>query len=215
MAVKGPSIAGKSFLVEKCIGLLPQSTYYALSAMSEKALAYSQEPMSHRHLVIYEAVGLGSEFAQYLMRSFLSEGRIRYETVEQTKEGLKPRLIEREGPTGLVVTTTRAGLHPENETRILSLEVGDSPDQTMAVILAHGKGEEPKSVDPAPFQALQRILELEPPQVVIPYAEPLALGCNTAAVRLRRDFPMVLCLVKAPARFPRDGSCQPISHIVG
>jgi hypothetical protein len=71
-------------LVEQCLGLLPQSAYYALSAMSEKALAYSQEPISHRHLVIYEASGLGSDFAQYLMRSLLSEGRIRYETVEST-----------------------------------------------------------------------------------------------------------------------------------
>lgn len=167
--------------------------------MSEKALAYSQEPMSHRHLVIYEAAGLGSDFAQYLMRSLLSEGRIRYETVEQTKEGLKPRLIEREGPTGLIVTTTRAGLHPENETRVLSIEVDDSPEQTRAVLLAHAKGERQEEVDLAPFQSLQRILELERPQVLIPFAEPLAMQCNPAAVRLRRDFPMVLYLVKAHA----------------
>jgi hypothetical protein len=199
VALKGPSSGGKSFLVDQCLDLFPQSAYHALSAMSEKALAYSQEPMSHRHLVIYEAAGLGSEFAQYLMRSLLSEGRIRYETVEKTSEGIKSRLIEREGPTGLIVTTTRAGLHPENETRILSLEVDDSPKQTMAVLLAHAKGERQQALDLTPFQALQRILELESPQVVIPFAEPLALGCNPAAVRLRRDFPMVLHLVKAHA----------------
>ena len=107
VAVKGPSSGGKSFLVEQCLKLMPESAYYALSAMSEKALAYSQEPMSHRHLVIFEAAGLGGEFAQYLMRSLLSEGKIRYETVDRTKnEGRKARLIEREGPTGLIVTTT-------------------------------------------------------------------------------------------------------------
>jgi hypothetical protein len=171
--------------------------------MSEKALAYSQEPMSHRHLVIYEASGLGSDFAHYLLRSLLSEGRIRYETVEKTSEGLKALLIEREGPTGLIVTTTRAGLHPENETRILSLEVDDSTQQTMSVLLAHAKGERQETVDQkadqTPFQALQRILDLKRPQVLIPYAKPLALGCNPTAVRLRRDFPMVLNLVKAHA----------------
>jgi hypothetical protein len=112
VAVKGPSSGGKSFLVEQCLSLFPPSSYYALSAMSEKALAYSQEPMSHRHLVIYEAAGLGGETAQYLMRSLLSEGRIRYETVDKTTDGMKSRLIEREGPTGLIVTTTKAGLHP-------------------------------------------------------------------------------------------------------
>jgi hypothetical protein len=199
VAVKGPSSSGKSFLAEQCLALFPESSYYALSAMSEKALAYSQEPMSNRHLVIYEAAGMGSEFAQYLMRSLLSEGRIRYETVEKTSEGIRSRLIEREGPTGLLVTTTKAGLHPENETRILSLEVDDSPNQTMSVLLAYAKVEKQATVDLAPFQALQRILELERPQVWIPYAEPLARGCNPTAVRLRRDFPLVLYLVKAHA----------------
>jgi hypothetical protein len=199
VAVKGPSSGGKSFLVELCLGLFPESAYYALSAMSERALAYSQEPMSHRHLVIFEAAGLGGEFAQYLLRSLLSEGRIRYETVGKIGEEMKARLIEREGPTGLIVTTTRAGLHPENETRILSLEVDDSPKQTIAVLLAHAKGQKQEGVDLAPFQALQRILELERPQVVIPFAEPFALGCNPAAVRLRRDFPMVMYLIKSHA----------------
>jgi hypothetical protein len=64
--------------------------------------------------------GLSGDFASYLVRSLLSEGRVRYETVEKTKDGLKPRLIEREGPTGLLVTTTAVKLHPENETRLLS-----------------------------------------------------------------------------------------------
>jgi len=167
--------------------------------MSERALAYSQEPLMHRHMVIYEAAGLGSDFAQYLMRSLLSEGRVRYETVENATAGLVPRLIEREGPTGLIITTTRAGLHPENETRMLTLEVDDSPEQTKAVLLATADGEEPKSVDLAPFKAVQRILELETPQVLVPFAKSLAQGCDPTAVRLRRDFPAVLTLVKAHA----------------
>ena len=100
VAVKGPSSGGKSFLVEQCLGLLPESAYYALSAMSERALAYSQEPLSHRYLVIYEAAGMGSEFAQYLMRSLLSEGRIRYETVEGTNEGIETPLNRARRPYG-------------------------------------------------------------------------------------------------------------------
>jgi hypothetical protein len=204
VAVKGPSSGGKSFVVEVVLELFPPSAFYALTAMSEKALAYSQEPLCHRHMVIYEAAGLGSEFAQYLMRSLLSEGRVRYETVEKTKGGLVPRLIEREGPTGLIVTTTRAGLHPENETRMLTLEVDDTPAQTCEVMKAHAEGELPKgaelrAVDVTPFKALQRLLELEKPQVVVPFAMALAEGCDPTAVRLRRDFLAVLNLVKAHA----------------
>ncbi len=53
--------------------------------MSEHALAYSKEPLAHRFLVLDEAAGLEGDFASYLLRSLLSEGCIRYETVEQIK----------------------------------------------------------------------------------------------------------------------------------
>src|SRR5918999_4419341 len=114
----------------------PESAYYALTAMSERALAYGDEPLSHRFLVLYEAAGMSGDFATYLIRSLLSEGRLRYETVEKTSEGLRPRLIEREGPTGLIVTTTAVKLHPENETRLLSLTVNDTRQQTRDVLAA-------------------------------------------------------------------------------
>ena len=101
VAVKGPSSGGKTYLVERVLDYFPDSAYHAMTAMSEKALAYSEEPIRHRFLVIFEAEGMASDFATYLMRSLLSEGRLRYEVVEKTSGGLKPRLIEREGPTGL------------------------------------------------------------------------------------------------------------------
>ncbi len=83
---------------------------------------------------------MAGEMQSYLIRSLLSEGKVRYVTVEKTKAGLNSRLIEREGPTGLIVTTTAVRLHPENETRLLSLTVNDSPAQTKAVLLAHANG---------------------------------------------------------------------------
>ena len=66
--------------------------------------------------MLYEAAGLGED-ASYLVRSLLSEGKIRYETVGKTENGFQAYLIEREGPTGLLLTTTALNLHPENETR--------------------------------------------------------------------------------------------------
>ena len=113
IAVKGPSSGGKSYLTESVLEHFPPEAYYALSAMSERALAYSEEPLAHRMLVLYEAAGMSGDFANYLVRSLLSEGRIRYETVEKTKDGLGARLIEREGPTGLVTTTMAVSLPRE------------------------------------------------------------------------------------------------------
>src|SRR5262249_52005473 len=51
--VKGPSSAGKSHLVERVLEFFPESAYYALTRMSERALAYSDVPLKHRLLVIY------------------------------------------------------------------------------------------------------------------------------------------------------------------
>src|SRR5918995_3112599 len=97
IAVKGPSSGGKSYLTERVLSFFPESAYHALTAMSERLLAYSEEPIKHRFLVIYEAEGMSGDFATYLIRSLLSEGKVRYETVEKTRDGLKARLIEREG----------------------------------------------------------------------------------------------------------------------
>ena len=173
VCIKGPSSGGKSYLTESVLRLFPEKAYYALTAMSDRALAYSQEPLKHRFLVIYEAAGMAGDFAAYLIRSLLSEGRLRYETVEKTKDGLTPKVIEREGPTGLLVTTTALRLHPENETRMLSLTVTDTQEQTAAVFQALAN-EARHTVDVSRWLALQMWLATGPSIVVIPFAEALA-----------------------------------------
>lgn len=200
--VKGPSAVGKSHLIEVVLGFFPDRAYYTLTGMSERAFAYSEEPLSNRFLILYEAAGLGGDFATYLVRSLLSEGRIRYETVEKTKDGLKPKLIQRQGPTGLIVTTTAVKLHPENETRLLSILLADTTEQTRNVLLA--LAEKPNApVDMTAWHALQTWLESGEQEVVIPYARILAELIPPVAVRLRRDFGSVLTLIRSHALLHR------------
>ncbi len=142
---------------------------------------------------------MASDFATYLVRSLLSEGRLRYETVEKTKEGLVPRLIEREGPTGLIVTTTRLRLHPENETRMLSLTITDTREQTAAVFRALAQESNRCEIDLTKWHALQKWLATGPCRVIIPFADRLANLVPPVAVRLRRDFKTILTLVRAHA----------------
>ena len=138
------------------------------------------------------------EMASYLIRSLLSEGRLIYEVVERTVTGLKPRRIEKQGPTGLLVTTTAVRLHPENETRLLTLQVTDTRDQTRAVMRAIANpGTQPP--EPTPWIALQRWLVHAEHRVVIPYAAALAELIPPVAVRLRRDFGQLLSLIKTHA----------------
>jgi hypothetical protein len=137
-------------------------------------------------------------FATYLIRSLLSENRIAYETVEKTKDGLRTRRIEREGPTGLITTTTAVGLHPENETRLLSLPVADTPAQTKAIMQMQASRQGCAThLDLEPWHALQ--VAIGGPRVGIPFARKLAELIPPVAVRLRRDFPTILALIEAHA----------------
>jgi MarR family len=148
---------------------------------------------------------VASDIATYLIRSLLSEGRIRYEVVEKTGNGLKPRLIEKEGPTGLIVTTTATKLHPENETRLLSLAVKDTPKQTKAILRALARGNEVTlAVEFGRWQALQKWLGAGERRVVVPFAERLADLVPPVAVRLRRDFRLLLTLIEAHALLHRE-----------
>jgi hypothetical protein len=45
---------------------------------------------------------MDGDIASYVVRSLLSEGRLRYLTTGKDQEGIKGRWIERRGPTGLI-----------------------------------------------------------------------------------------------------------------
>jgi hypothetical protein len=198
VVVKGPSSGGKSHLVKLVAGFFPGSAFCRFTAMSERALLYTEEPLSHRQLIFSEVAGIGGEFQEYVIRTLLSEGFLEYEFPEKTADGLKPRRIRKEGPTGFITTTTRDRLHDENETRYLSLTVTDTREQTRQVFkaLAEEQTEEP---DRTRWHALQEWLEGAEHRVTIPYAEVLAEKTGDVAVRLRRDFSVILGLIRAHA----------------
>lgn len=196
VAVKGPSSGGKSFTVESVLRFFPAEAAHCVTALSDRALAYTEADLEHRFLVVFEAAGMVGEFASYLMRSLLSEGRLVYEVVEKTANGLRPRRIEKQGPTGLLVTTTAVRLHPENETRLLSLQVTDTPEQTRAVMRALAQPAQ-EALDLMPWISLQRWLANAEHRVVIPYSAELAERIPPVAVRLRRDFGQLLALIQA------------------
>ena len=199
VAVKGPSSGGKSFTTDTVVRFFPAEAVYHVTAMSERALAYTDAELAHRFIYIAEAAGISGDMQTYLIRTLLSEGKLVYEVVEKTAEGIKPRRIEKQGPTGLLVTTTAVRLHPENETRLLSLHVLDTREQTAAVMAAIARGGVTRIVDLAPWLALQTWLARAEHRVVIPYATRLAELIPPVAVRLRRDFGALLALVRAHA----------------
>jgi len=202
--VKGPSSGGKNFIIKKVLCFFPPEAYWSRTGMSDRTLAYSDEDFRHRHLVLYESAGVTSDIGSYFIRSLLSEGSIEYEVIEKTRDGMRPRVIKKEGPTGFITTTTAARLHPENETRLLSLTVSDTPAQTRVVMLAQADDVEDDGVDYERWHAYQCWLALGKLRVVVPFAKHLAGEIPTVAIRLRRDFPMLLSLIKAHALLHRE-----------
>jgi hypothetical protein len=203
IAVKGVSAGGKSFTVESVLKFFPASAFFVRTGFSEKALYFSEEDFRHRFIVLFEAAGMESDYLSYVVRTLLSENRLSYELPMKTEEGLKAQVLEKEGPTGLVTTTTAARLHPENETRLLSLGVIDTKQQTKAV-MSRLAAEKDAGFDYAPWQALQEWLSTGERRVSVPYARWLADKIPPVAVRLRRDFGMLLSLVRAHALLHRE-----------
>lgn len=204
--VKGRSSSGKSFLVKQTLALIPPRGYYELSSMSAKALVYADLDFRHRHLVLYEEDGLSSEEVLYLVRTLLSEGQIRYLTVEKTPQGrMAAREIVRPGPTGLITTLTKGLTKEDNETRTFSLYMNDTKGHTLRVVQAlaerEARGARPE-VDPAPWHALYEALPQK--EVVVPFAPAIARLLEAQDLpedltRLRRDFGRFLTLVKVVA----------------
>jgi len=197
-AVKGPSSAGKSYLIEKTLKAFPESAYHTFSSMSEKALLYTQKDFRHRFIYIAEMSGVNNDFLEYLLRTLLSEHRLRYETVEKVNGKITPRVVEKDGPTGLIVATTKPTLHPENETRLLSLRVDDSAAHVKAIMRSVATRSRDEA-DYSEWRALQTWIAGQSNRVVVPYALPLVELIPPVDIRINRDVELLLNAIEAHA----------------
>lgn len=208
LVIKGLSSSGKSYTIECVVRMFPDEAVYTMTAMSEHALIYLDEELSHRTVVLYEAAALreGREKVEdnqtaYIVRSLLSEGKIEYPTVIRDGDGtLRTHKLTKEGPTNLVTSTTSISLHGENETRMFSLPSNDSQAQTRAVMMTASADDEPaRELDLSEWHAYQRWLVTANHRVTVPYATCIAAQIPPVAVRLRRDWNAVRALIRTHA----------------
>ena len=200
--VEGASASGKSFTVDMAQRFHPPDAVHDLTAMSERALAYSESDFRHRFVKIGEAAALFQDgIGATIVRELAWGNGIRYEVVEKTDEGLRARVIEKPGPTGFITTATK-GLDPEISTRLLRIHITDSPEQTRAVVKSLAQ----KMTDPAPepnlsaWHTAQRWLEhYGNRETVVPFACDLAENVPVDDVRMRRDFEQILTVMQAHA----------------
>jgi len=206
LLAKGTSGSGKSFTTTRTLELIGPDFVDFLTSASALSLVYDDRPLSHKVLVIYEANQLqadeNSTFAM-LVRTLISEGRIVHQTTVEDPDSPTGRRVERivrEGPIALVVTTT-GDLHSENETRMLSWYVGESHQQTAAVmagLAARAAGVDVAPVELSVWHDLQRWIALGPNDAVIPFAQQAA-EIKPLMVRFRRDVGSLFSFIKASA----------------
>lgn len=208
--VKGQSSVGKSYTIDQVLAFFPEEAYLEFTAMSEHALVYDKRDFAHRTIVLFEAVALReqrekseSNLTAYFVRSLLSEGRIRYPVTQRNKDGeFVTKVIEKNGPTNMILSTTSVSLHNENETRMLALPTNDADEQTGNVRAMTARKRYSRQVarpDVSEWVRFQGWLASADHEVVVPFAEELAREIPPIAVRLRRDFNTLLGLIEAHA----------------
>ena len=204
---KGPSAVGKSNLRKTVLEFFPPEDVVSFTTLSEKALLYYEDDFQHKILSMGEAAGIEEKQMQdYLLRELISDGVLRYPVVMKSADGksMSTQTVIKHGPVVFMVTTTKAALNPENETRMLSIEIDDSAEQTRLVLdkVAEtvGRNSAKAVVDFEPWRDFQRWLALGPKVVDIPFAREFGRKIGSAkAPRLRRDFSQILLAIKAHA----------------
>jgi hypothetical protein len=161
-------------------------------------LVHSEESYRHKLLIVAEQSGVDSEYQDCLFRTLLSEGKIKYSVTEKVDGRFVVTEKEKEGPTGLITSTTRAKLHPENETRILSIHMTDTREQTRAVVRAQASNSK-REMETEPWKKYATWLAGQDNRVWISYSEVLAGLIEVYDVRQRRDITLLLNTIKTLA----------------
>ncbi len=195
------SSAGKNFLWDTALSLLPPEMVVKRSGLSAKALFRTSADLKGAVLYIQEISG--SEDGEYSIRVLQSDGRLEYEATEKMPDGSMRNVVhETEGPTVVVQTTTRNHLHPENETRVFPIYIDESEQQTGRIvgsILREASGGGPGEGEQG--RVRQRwhdaIRLLEEADVSIPYADRIEIP--NSPLRIRRDARRLLDVVRVIA----------------
>jgi len=202
--VQSSSSAGKSWLMEAVLQLVPEEDRVKYSAMTGQSLFYLGETdLEHKILAIAEEHG--AERATYALKLLQSEGEL---TIASTgKDPHTGRLVTQEyrvcGPVMIFLTTTAVEVDEELLNRCLVLSVDEEREQTRAIhrlqrerqTLQGLLARQERAALVKLHQNAQRLVR--PLLVVNPYAPRLTFLDDRT--RTRRDHMKYLTLIRAIA----------------
>jgi hypothetical protein len=198
--VKGSTSSGKSELVKRTVELFPADCVLERAGMSGKALVHGEGSLRGKiyHLMEYRC----GKDSQLLLRLLQSERKISHEftTISGARRGTQT--AERSGTPVVLTTTTDQKVFADDETRFLSLWADESPDQSLAIVVAKATGA--AAIDRRDIPVWQLAMSLlifrpddfqYPPEWLRYVAEQLPLG----KVRVRRDWDRFLSFLRTIA----------------
>jgi hypothetical protein len=202
LSVQGSSSAGKNHLLKSVAQFIPEHMTKFLTGLSPKALMHADKD-EFKHKAVFIAEYEGAKGADYAIRTMQSEQVIEWQFVESSQNGIRNKKNRVEGPAAFIQATTRPMLHPENETRLLFIQLDESSgltadiltrqaEEAAGLIVRTGKREVVR-----PWHDLIETLKLT--EVEVPYAKALVNYFPNDRVRSRRDFPKLLGLIQASA----------------
>lgn len=202
LAPVGVTSSGKSHTTSSTVKFFPEHAVFEITNMSDKFIHYLTRDLRHTFIYVPEYSAIQDNDAILTaLRVLLSEGRLVYGVVEKDGNGrMVERLIEKEGPTGLLMTTTKVSIDPELATRLVCCPTDDSPEQTRRVMVELARLDTAGvSFDFQPWIELQLWLECQDNRTTLPFLGALAQLMPASTVRLRRDFTTLVSLVRAHA----------------
>jgi hypothetical protein len=200
LTIQGSSSAGKNHLINSVAAFLPEDMKKMISGMTPKALMHAgKHEFQHKAVFIAEYEGVAG--ADYAIRTMQSERSIQWEYVNSGSEGIQKKSNTVLGPAAFIQATTRSMLHPENETRLLFIQMDESPELTREINERQAREAEGLSASSKDsVKEWHKLLEsLQPNGISVPFASHLVRYFPYEQVRSRRDFPKLLGLIQVSA----------------
>jgi hypothetical protein len=191
LSVISGSSAGKSWILNRVVDLMPPEEVLRFTRMSPRALFYD-EPGRYKHKILHIEEAIGAKDADLGVRSMQSERRLaNLATMTDPKTGkLKTQETVVEGPL-TYMTSSVEPLDYETATRSFEIAIDESNEQTERIVArelaAQALGAIRERLASEAILARHRNAQrlIEPVMVVNPYAHVLTFPFHT--LRLRRE----------------------------
>jgi DNA primase catalytic core len=133
--IQSRSAAGKSFLQDTVLSLIPEEEFIKYTRLTDQALFYKDGgSLSHKILAVEEFDGMGG--AVYSIRSIQSSKKITiaYTGKDAVTGKLKTEENTVEGPLCVFITTTRPDIDGETASRFVFLSIDESREMTEKIL---------------------------------------------------------------------------------